>query len=225
MIKNFYDKDTDKLDRLASAIIEKNIEQFLKKQKKVSLGIVGGSSVSGIFLRLKHANIPWKNVHVYMVDERRVPISSDLSNYELAYKVFLRELTLKKLLPKENMHPFTLSKRVKGYINELKSTGRFDIVIVSAGEDGHIAALFPNHHSIKDKADYALQMDDAPKPPAKRVTVSYKFISKSKVGLVLFYGEPKRRALGKFKSRGNIEDCPVRLIAKIKKAYAFTNIK
>ena len=44
------------------------------------LGLVGGRSVSGVYKKLARESVNWKNVHMFMVDERFVPLFSKESN-------------------------------------------------------------------------------------------------------------------------------------------------
>jgi 6-phosphogluconolactonase len=46
-------------------------------------GVVGGRSVGGIYPRLAAMPLPWDKVHVFLADERLVPIDSDESNFKL----------------------------------------------------------------------------------------------------------------------------------------------
>ena len=58
----------------AADIIAQSINKLLSTQGQVVLGIPGGRSVSRIFQKLKGKNIPWKKVHIFMIDERMVNI-------------------------------------------------------------------------------------------------------------------------------------------------------
>jgi len=73
-------------------------------------------------------------------------------------------------------------------------TDKFDLILISSGEDGHVAALFPNHHSVRKQAEYFLTMNDSPKPPPERMTASLSLLKRSTIALVLFYGEGKKDA-------------------------------
>ena len=222
----------ENLEQKAADIISDSINNLLKKQETVVLAIPGGRSVTGIFKNLKEKNIPWKKAHIFIVDERLVPIDHKESNFRLAKESFIEELINKGLLPKENTHPFILNKSepdsgISAYQEEIKKHGSiYDIVLLSSGEDGHIGALYPSHHSIKDNSDYYITMHDSPKPPKDRMTMSKKLLSKSKVAILLFFGEGKRQAYNKFLDKSiNISSCPAKLINQIKHSYVLTDLK
>jgi 6-phosphogluconolactonase len=100
-----------------------------------------------------------------------------------------------------------------------------DIVVLSSGEDGHIGALYPNHHSIKNNFPKFISMGDSPKPPQKRMTASRKMIEKADDGLLLFFGAGKTDAYFKYKLRTNsVEDCPAQICKSYKHGRALVNL-
>lgn len=206
----------------AADIIEKSINKLLLNQNIVVFGIPGGRNVSGIFNKLKEKDIAWKKVHIFMVDERLVPVNAPESNYKLAKESFIDELLAKELLPKENVHPFIIDTDYESELKKIKDT--YDVVLLSSGEDGHIAALYPNHPSTKDDSDFFITMYDSPKPPKDRITISRKLLLKSKVAILLFLGKKKEEAYRKFKDDNiDINSCPAKLILSINDSYVLTN--
>lgn len=221
--------DLNELNNRAADIISKSINRLLLNQEKVIFAVPGGRSVAGIFNRLKEKDISWKNLYIFMVDERIVPIGDMNSNFKLIKENFIDELVAKRLLPQENLHPFIMNKPdlgISNYETELKRHGgAYDIVLLSSGEDGHVAALYPNHHSIKNDSDFFLSMDDSPKPPKGRVSVSRKLLTRSKVAILLFLGEIKREAYRKFQDNSiDVNSCPAKLVLSIKDSYVLTDL-
>lgn len=210
------------LEKKAAKIIKDSILSILKDKKNVIFAIPGGRSISGIFKLLIDEGIPWDRVHVFMVDERMVPLDDKDSNFKLAKESFLDKINI----PKENIHPFVVDKGIKEYQGELRVVGGdYDIVLLSAGEDGHIGALYPNHHSIESGSEYYLTMNDSPKPPPNRMTLSKNLLLRSKVALIMFLGDGKKEALAKFLNNGvEPSSCPARLVQSINESYAFTDI-
>ena len=208
-------------------IIRDSIQKILQTKDKVIFGIVGGSSVSGIYELLREKNIPWGRVHIFMVDERMVPITNKDSNFRFAAEIFIEELMQKGSLPAKNAHSFDIKKGLEYYQEEFTQvTDKFDIILLSSGEDGHVAALFPNHHSIKDKSEYFFTMKDSPKSPPERITASLPLLKKSSVAIVLFYGKAKKDAYEKFHDDDlSVTDCPTKLVEEVNAGYVGTDLE
>ena len=232
MTEIIYNAEKTELNRLTVEIIQDSINKILETQPQVNLAIPGGKSVLGIYEQLKDADLPWKKVHIFMADERLVHIEHPDSNFRSANELFIDHLKSTAKIPKINVHPFYVNVMVPDYGTEQYEAqlrdagGNFDIVLVSAGQDGHIAALFPNHPTIMEDSDYFLAITNAPDPPLDRVTSTKNLILRSKVGIVLFYDEIKREAYKNFLDENvKIDKCPAKLISQIDKAYVITNLK
>lgn len=216
------------LEIKAATLIERKIHEHLKTQDKVVLALCGGRSVSGIFELLKKQNVPWEKVHIFFADEKVIPTDDPNSNYQLAFSSFLEYLTIQHKLPIFNIHPcdffhMKADLALEGYKNELKEiSDKFDIVLLSSGEDGHVGSLFPNHQSINDDSEFFVYIKDSPKAPSKRISASWKLISKSKTALLLFFGKEKKEAYNNLidKSLSMIE-CPAKIINNIEDSYVF----
>ncbi|WP_027339440.1 6-phosphogluconolactonase [Halonatronum saccharophilum] len=224
--------ERNNLERDAAKEIANTIEELLRVKSEVVVGIVGGSSVAGVFSNLLDIEVEWANVHFFMADERLVPLDSDESNFKLAKKTFLNQLLEEGQLSEDNLHPFRYDSDkddygLEGYNGEFESLGaKFDIFLLSSGEDGHIASLFSNHQSIKDQSNLYILVEDSPKLPPKRISASRKQILGAKKAIILFFGESKAQAYNSFISEGvSIEDCPARLLFKIKDSLAFVDVK
>jgi 6-phosphogluconolactonase len=227
-------KDQRDCDTEATSIITASINKLLQTQDHVILAIPGGRSVSGIFKNLRETEISWGRVHIFMIDERRVPLTHKDSNFKQAKADFLDYLVNKGVLPKENLHPYVDNNKndnpdqaLVEYQTQLENLGgKYDILLLSSGEDGHIAALQPNHHSVRDKSSHFLIMNDSPKPPAKRMTMSSALVKHAQVCLLIFYGETKKTAYDAFMHDDvTVYDCPAKLVLEINDLYVVTNLE
>ena len=219
----------EEVEARALEILKLAIIELLKTKSIINLAVPGGRSVSGIFkLLAKDASIPWEKIHLFMVDERLVSINDPLSNYKLVEDNLVSQIDI----PKNNLHPFILGENLEDYgVREyqaelMKNGGKYDIIILSSGEDGHVGALYPNHHSINNESDYYLAMNDSPKPPPKRMTSSLKLLSGAKYAIILFLGEAKKQAYNNYLDKNlSISDCPAKLVDKISNSYLLTDLK
>ena len=210
-------------EQACSIIVEATLD-LLRKQKSVVIAVPGGRSVVEIFKKLRERDLPWKRVHIFLLDERLVPIDHPASNYNLIEK------NLGKKVPPEAIHPFIYNEdnptqSIADYEEQLELCGgRFDIVLASSGEDGHIGSLFPNHHSIEETKKGYILLGDAPKPPPKRMSASYQIIGQAHTGIILFVGEGKRDALHNFlNTELSYKECPAKIMAQLPHYYLLTD--
>lgn len=214
------------LEEKAARLMGEAVDSVLKQKDSVVIGVVGGSSVANVFAHLGGKNLPWEKIHLFMVDERMVPLEHEDSNFGLALPYF------RDIFPEENLHPFVFTEGKEGealtaYKSELESHGgRYDMVLLSSGEDGHIAALFPGHHSIKSDEPFFTTMADSPKTPPARMTASRGLISRSGLGILLVFGEGKKQAFTNFKNTGlTVQECPAKIVCDITEHYILTDLE
>lgn len=114
----------------------------------------------------------------------------------------------------------TLEAAAESYANELDSkvgeSARFDAVILSMGEDGHIASLFPGHTSELNSMKSAVAVDNSPKPPAQRVSIGVARLAKASAIYIFAVGEGKREALDELLTGNQVgnEATPISLLRK-----------
>jgi 6-phosphogluconolactonase len=183
-------------------IIEEKLRGFAESKDKIVLALAGGRSLKGIYEKLAEMkSSAWTKTHFFLADERNVSLDSEESNFNLVHGVLLKPLLDKKLISEKNIHPINTSLSPESakteYIKELeKYGGFFDVVLLGAGEDGHIAGIFPGRNY--DNSEKFCFFTDSPKPPSERFTASPSLISKASTGVVVFLGSEKKEALDRF---------------------------
>lgn len=99
--------------------------------------------------------------------------------------------TIDDALPAEgvaDVYETTLRRLVLNKIIALSSTGfpKFDLMLLDMGPDGQVAALFPNHHVLRESNKWVAFMKDAPKSPPNRITLTLPVInSASNIAMVV----------------------------------------
>ena len=149
-----------------------------------------------IFLgALKNANVDWSRISLFWADERAVPADDPESNYGIAERMLLAPLGAKaprafpmafdfaQAKPVDKLGASTLATAAMKYdailAREVKS-GSLDLALLGVGEDGHICSLFPGHRALMADDLRVVAMDDAPKPPPRRLTLSLPFVLRTK---------------------------------------------
>lgn len=216
------------LDAKAAWILAEAIQTLQKTKSMVIVAVPGGRSVHGILQKLAEDDLDWHRVHLFMVDERLVPIDHPDSNFRLVAE------SLGERVPAASLHPFIYDAAAEDngvgkYERQLAQLGgRFDVVLVSSGEDGHIASIFPNQQSpvVDAGARKFVLLDDAPKPPLRRMSATPALIATAQVGLLLFFGAGKRQALTNFLNpKLSVSECPAKLIRTLPEHYILTDLE
>jgi 6-phosphogluconolactonase len=223
--------DADRLLRKAGQHLCEKIRGVLVARGHVNLAVPGGRNVVKIFQAMQREQVDWRRVHFFVVDERLVPVDHPDSNFKLLQDHLIAPLAQAGRIASSNAHPFVLDpasadRGVESYERVLADHGfRYDIVLLSSGEDGHVGALYPHHHSIDDPHHGFIVMDDSPKPPPGRMTSSRSLMQTADAAVLLFVGEGKREAYEKFSdAQCPVADCPAKLVLAAKDATVFTDL-
>jgi 6-phosphogluconolactonase len=100
------------------------------------------------------------------------------------------------ILSNSNSNPLapTLSPLGRGEGVNLQPV--LDLIFLGMGEDGHVASLFPNASvRIVNSARPFLAVENSPKPPLQRISMSYAIIAAAREVWVLASGAGKKAAL------------------------------
>ena len=158
-----------------------------------SIVLTGGQSVLSLYKILSKADSNWDKWHIYIGDERFLPIGNKNRNDRLINEIWLDNSPINK----KNIHfikaELGLLKAKLEYEKILKKIDKFDVVLLSMGEDGHIASLFPNH--IYPEEQMVVIERSSPKPPKERVSMSYQQLNKAHYIFKLIIGESKQKAV------------------------------
>jgi 6-phosphogluconolactonase len=148
------------------------LEQARQARGTARLGLAGGSAVA-VLPRAKAllSAEAWRAVLVTWVDERVVPTASPDSNRGAAERAGALE-GLGGVLPmvEDGEAGPAACARFEREFRE-RFDGALDVALLGMGEDGHVASLFPGHRLL-DASGLVAHLDDSPKPPPARVTLT-----------------------------------------------------
>ena len=147
---------------------------------------------------------------IFFADERAVPLDHEDSNYKL-----LKDELLDKI--PENLGKPTVHRIDVQYLDDVQEMADqyqdalmksfaakdsvkipiFDLLLLGCGPDGHTCSLFPNHELLRESDSWVAPIEDSPKPPKNRITLTLPVVvGGSKIAFVAT-GEGKREILGK----------------------------
>ncbi len=155
---------------------------------------LSGGSLPGILAPvMQHLEPSW---HVYLADERCVPQLHADSNMG-ALKGCLQGL------PAERIHgvneslledPAALARDYEQQLlQHLPAQQRLDLALLGLGPDGHTCSLFPDDYpSTQSEQSLVKAVLNSPKPPAHRITLTFKALSLTRH--VIFVGAGASKA-------------------------------
>jgi len=198
--------DVDALTGSLAKFIEKVQHDAIDKKGRFTLAISGGSLPKQLKKLIGNPDIKWKFWHVFYADERAVPLDHPDSNHRLNTE----ELFSKVPIPPENIHTIDtallddLEELSDSYEHQLiqefamKDAARFpvfDLILLGMGPDGHTGSLFPGHELLTEEDRWVAYIDDSPKPPSKRITLTFPVINHASRVAFVAAGEEKQEVL------------------------------
>ena len=145
---------------------------------------------------------------VFFADERIVPLNHEDSNYKLCNDEFFSKTPLQKsqihtISEKDLDDPEEVADEYEKQLAEAfagKESVRhpvFDLILLGMGPDGHTCSLFPGHELLREKSRWVAPIEDSPKPPPKRITLTVPVLNKAHRVAFVLTGEGKQEMLSK----------------------------
>jgi 6-phosphogluconolactonase len=165
-----------------------------------SLVLTGGTTAGAAYSLLAsdawRERIDWSQVTLYFGDERRVPPDDPGSCYRLAAETLLSGVTPAAVERMRGEEPDgdAEADRYGALLPE-----RLDVTLLSMGEDGHCASLFPGSPQLAER-ERLCTTGLAPYPPYERITLTLPALACSGLVLILALGERKREALARIRA-------------------------
>jgi 6-phosphogluconolactonase len=175
-------------------------ERAMARRGFYAVALPGGSVAAHAFPALAALPLQWDRVHFFWVDERDVPPTDRASNYGVGHARWLGS----GRMPSASIHRMPadgpdLAAAAVAYGRELTrvlgAAARLDFVLLGVGSDGHVASLFPGHPDLPDERRLVVPVVDAPKPPARRLTLTLPVLARAERVVFMAFGEPKAAAI------------------------------
>lgn len=180
---------------MAATLIQDQINLVIRKQGRCRVMLTGGRSSERLyrvwseFPQFQHLT----GVLFYIGDERCVPADHLESNYGM----IMRSLFPRGVPPKCSLFPIDgadpdYTAAARRYDEALPE--KIDVLLLSIGEDGHIASLFPGSDALYEKSRRVVPIV-GPKLPRERLTITPPVINQAGAIFVLAAGAAKAAVL------------------------------
>jgi 6-phosphogluconolactonase len=193
-------QEVKELAQSFARLVEDAARHAIAQRGSFSMAVPGGSAAEVLLPALISASIDWSKVSVFWVDERMVQPEDADSNFRLAKKVWLDEVPL----PAEQIHRMHGDAPLPGEAaaaytrilrQKLGEPTQIDLVLLGVGPDGHVASLFPGHRLLRAWDRDVAVLNDAPKPPPRRMTLTLRAITAARKIVVYATGSAKADAI------------------------------
>ncbi|ESZ95111.1 6-phosphogluconolactonase [Sclerotinia borealis F-4128] len=129
--------------------------------------------------------IQFSKWEIFFADERAVPLDHEDSNYALLKSELLDKIPAN--MGKPNVHPIDTAHLddvqemadqyeqllVRSFASrDSVKLPIFDLLLLGCGPDGHTCSLFPGHALLRETDAWVAPIEDSPKPPPRRITLT-----------------------------------------------------
>ena len=146
-------------------------------------------------------------MHLFWGDDRYVPYADDERNEKQAREALLDRINI----PAGNIHPMPASDSGFGtdldaaalaYAGVLAACAQsgeptpvFDVHLLGMGGEGHINSLFPHTPAVLETRRMVVGVDNSPKPPPRRITLTLPAVRRSRQVWLVVSGDAKADAV------------------------------
>lgn len=177
--------------------VSEHIETAVRKRRKASLALAGGTTPGPLYESLSNLPLEWRKVSVTLTDERWVSPEDPSSNEFLVRDTLLRRRAAEATFvgfKTNHARPAAGAAVTEKRIAPLLP---FDICLLGMGPDGHIASLIPGSEGFEAACELAgtrkvagVFAEGAAGSP-ERMTLTIPGILSSRLVILLFMGQDK----------------------------------
>ena len=184
------------VDDVPAEFAERVVEAFHNRPgESFSLALSGGDTARRCYEQLASDGadqLDWWQVDVYWGDERCVSPDSPDSNERL-----VRDALLERVGAANAVYPMRCDDGPDPYQQRVAQVGRFDLVHLGLGADGHTASLFPGSPALDADPGRLVVLNDDPTGRNRhpRMTLTLSGIARARQVIFTVSGEEKREAM------------------------------
>jgi 6-phosphogluconolactonase len=156
------------------------------------IALTGGKTPELAYEEAAKREPDWSRSEIWWSDERCVPPDDDLSNFALAKCTLLDRLERGPRAVHRIKGELGKEKAAADYERELDDTV-FDLELLGIGKDGHVASLFPNAPTLRQRRR-VLPAEPGLEPFVDRVTLSIPALNSARAIVFAVSGAEKAEA-------------------------------
>jgi 6-phosphogluconolactonase len=201
--------DSDALVAAAGEQLISAIDVAIAARGRALIVLTGGGNGNRLmrYLATESGRIDWTKVHLFWGDDRYVPEDDDERNDKQAREALLDHVDI----PARNVHAMPAADGEFGddqaaaalaYEQILAANAEpgdpapnFDVHLLGVGPEGHINSLFPDTAAVREKTRMVVEVEDSPKPPPLRITLTLPAIQRSREVWLMVSGAEKAEAV------------------------------
>ena len=163
--------------------------------------LTGGSTPRGAYALAAQADADWSRATVWFTDERMVPPDHPDSNFGMAARTLLSQLSKPPTvvrIPGE-LGADAAAGAYEALLRErMGSDPRFDLILLGVGPDSHTASLFPGKPEVEERGRFAAPVPLAGmEPQVPRVTLTFPVLNGAREVDFLVSGADKADAVAR----------------------------
>ncbi len=187
------------LDEKLAKDVANKLLAAIEARGKASLVVSGGSTPLNFFKVLSVMELPWEHVTVTLADERWVePTHADSNEKLVRTHLLVNHAAAATFLPMKNAE-LNAEQGTATLAAALNKLGRFDVVILGMGGDGHTASLFPKASVLRQAIDMNSGLDcmavDPVTAPHQRMTMTLPRLLNAEQIIIHITGDEKKTVL------------------------------
>lgn len=173
----------------------------IDERGRFAVALSGGSTPKKFYQALTEdeasQKLDWSKIALFWSDERAVAPDHADSNYAMAMHYFSKAPFNQAKVVRMQAEREDRDAAAQEYEEAIATycpDGRFDIVYLGMGEDGHVASLFPETEALCEEKRHVVA-NFVPKLNSWRMTLTYPAINAARNIVVIVVGEKKAKIL------------------------------
>lgn len=213
--------DTDAVARAAAKAFVDAVVEAQAERVQASVVLTGGGTGIAMLehVRDNQGGIDWSAVNVFFGDERFLPPGDPDRNEVQARAALLDHVPIDSA----RIHPMpalgedgcmTPAASAERYAEVLAAHSPdgtvpiFDVHLLGMGGEGHINSLFPHTAAVRESQRFVVGLEDSPKPPPARVTLTLPAVRRARQVWLLVTGAAKAEAVAAAVGNADPDEIP-----------------